>query len=233
MRIGLLKCVHVLDQFESIAGDYQKMVATMLEQHSAELVVFDAYANELPDRPKTCDAYIISGSSASVYEDKQWIRDLESFVRTAAEESVPIFGICFGLQVMATALGGAVKRSDRGWGVGVHAMQVIRKRPWMRPHEDTISLIMLHQDQVVALPDGATVLGSSDHCPNFLVEFGPGLVGVQGHPEFPPAYAKALYTDRRERLGDLTEPAIESLASSTSETVISKWMQAMFQSLVD
>jgi len=232
VRIGLLKCDHVLDQFESIAGDYQKMVSSMLQSVPGELVVFDAYAGELPTRPDTCDAYIISGSSASVYEDQQWIRDLEAFVRSVAGAAVPMFGICFGLQVMATALGGVVKRSDRGWGVGVHAMTVTETRPWMQPGESTISLIMLHQDQVVSLPDDARVVGSSDHCPNFLIEFGPGLVGVQGHPEFPPAYAAALYADRRDRLGELTDTAIDSLATPTSEKVVTRWMREVFQSPV-
>jgi GMP synthase-like glutamine amidotransferase len=233
MRVGLLKCDRVLDQFETIAGDYNEMVSAMLDENSAELVVFNVYADEFPDRPEACDAYIISGSSASVFEDKQWIRNLEVFVREVAEASIPMFGICFGLQVMATAFGGAVERSDRGWGVGVHSIQVAQTRPWMQPHRDVISLIMLHQDQVVALPDNAAVLGSSQHCPNFLVEFAPGLVGVQGHPEFPPAYAAALYKDRRDRLGSLTDPAIKSLTAPTSESVIANWMQAIFQSLVD
>jgi len=232
MRIGLLKCDHVLDQFESIAGDYQKMVSSMLKSVPGELVVFDAYAGELPARLDTCGAYIISGSSASVYEDRQWIRDLEAFVRSAAVAAVPMFGICFGLQVMATALGGVVERSDRGWGVGVHTMTVTETRPWMQPSESTISLIMLHQDQVVSLPDDARVVGSSDHCPNFLIEFAPGLIGVQGHPEFPPAYAAALYADRRDRLGELTDTAIDSLAIPTSEMVVTRWMREVFQSPV-
>ncbi|GMR01697.1 MAG: GMP synthase [Acidimicrobiia bacterium] len=230
MRIGLLQCDYVLDRYRSIAGDYHNMIEAMLDHRPADFVVFDVRGGELPEHPRACEAYIISGSSASVYEDERWIRGLESFVVAATEAKVPIFGICFGLQAMATAFGGTVERSESGWGVGVHTMRVGDRRSWMDPGNDTIGLIMIHQDQIVALPEPATVLGSSDHCANFLVEFTPTCVGIQGHPEFPAPYARALYEDRRERLGDLAGPAIESLATSTDADVVTDWIYAMFAS---
>lgn len=231
MRIGLLLCDHVSDEYHHIAGDYDEMFASMLEGRDVELSAYDIRNGRLPVNPSECDGFLISGSRASVYEDERWIRDLEEFVRVSVHASVPIFGVCFGLQVLATALGGTVEKSHRGWGVGVHTMTVVERRPWMAPFPDTVSLVTSHQDQVVQMPTGAVVLGSSDHCDNFLVEFGPGNVGIQGHPEFAAPFMKAIYSDRREQLGGLAEPAIASLDAPTDTSVVVDWALAIFSQM--
>jgi len=207
MRIGLLMCDHVSDEFRQIAGDYYEMFGSIFEDRDTRLIAYDVRNGQFPNDPAECDAFLISGSRASVYDDEQWIRRLEGFVRNLVEASVPIFGVCFGLQVMATALGGIVEKSRNGWGVGVHDMTICRARPWMGDRVSPVSLILSHQDQITQLPLRASVLGSSDHCENFLVEFTRIHVGIQGHPEFTARFAEAIYRDRREHLGELIETA--------------------------
>ena len=72
----------------------------------------------------------------------------------------------------------------------------------MNPPLDDVAVIMAHQHRVVALPDGAALLGSSAHCQNFLVEFIPRAIGIQGYPEFPVAFAAMFYKERRDRTGE-------------------------------
>ncbi len=224
MYIGFLVCHHVEERYRPIVEDYASMIDKMFDDHTFDLVVYDAVGGELPARPDECDAYLISGSAASVYEPETWIRDLESFVSRVVEDAVPIVGICFGHQVLATALGGVVEYSERGWGGGVHSMRVAQRRRWMDPPLDEVALIMAHQDQVVALPDGATVLGSSAHCKNFLVEFTPTAIGIQGHPEFPVAFAALFYEDRREQIGESVDRALASLDTPTDARVVADWI---------
>lgn len=228
MRIGLLQCDHVVDRFRAISGDYNDMFVTLLGDFNGTLTIYDVKNGQLPDGPSACDGYVISGSSASAFDDELWIRDLEEFVRHATNAAVPVFGVCFGLQVMATALGGTVERSEFGWGVGVHTSLVYSGREWMVPEKSSVALIMSHRDQVIEIPRGAQVLGSSEHCRNYLVEFTSNCIGIQGHPEFTPAYAKALYTDRRERLGPLTDPAVESLDSPSDRLLVAQWIHEFF-----
>ncbi len=227
MRVGLLQCDHVRDEYQSISGDYNDMFGALLEGSDWTLVFYDAPAGQLPADPHECDGYVISGSAASVYDDEAWIRDLEEFVRQSTSEQVPMFGVCFGLQLMATALGGTVEQSDRGWGVGVHTATIDVASDWMEPTASSVSLIMSHKDQVTELPKGARVLGSSGHCPNYLVQFSPSSVGVQGHPEFTPEYAGALLAHRRPLLGDLTDPAITSLESATDSSTVAAWIHEL------
>ena len=225
MRIGLLICDTVPDSDLSVAGDYSEMFSSLLDDEN--LVPFNVHRGELPESVTSCDAYLISGARSAVYVDERWIRDLEAFIRGAIEASIPIFGICFGLQVIATALGGVVEKSERGWGGGVHMMKVLERRPWIDNSTGSVSLITSHQDQVVMLPPGASVVGSSDHCPNFLVEFAPGVVGIQGHPEFEAPFAGAIYSNQRELYGTLVDEAIASLSQSTDSQAVAMWIRAI------
>jgi GMP synthase-like glutamine amidotransferase len=227
MRIGLLLCGHLPDRYSSIAGEFPEWIEGLLDDVGSTLVVFDATDGDLPERPSTCDAYIISGSASSVYDDEPWIAGLVEFVRDVAQADVPVFGICFGHQVLAEALGGTVERAENGWGIGVHTMRVDEGRSWMDPQVESVNLLMSHQDQVVGLPDNAVVLGSSEHCENYLVEFTPTAVGIQGHPEFPLAFAEALYEDKRELVGSLTDEAIASLATPVDADIVSAWISEM------
>ena len=228
MRIGLLLCDSMPDEYLPIAGKYVAMFSGMFHNRAVTMTPFDAHRGELPDSPLECDGYVISGSRASVYEDEQWIRELEAFIRDSVNASAPIFGVCFGLQVMATALGGTVEKFHGGWGVGVHDMNTIRSRPWMKNSHDSVSLIMSHQDQITRLPERASILGSSDHCENYLVEFTAIHVGIQGHPEFGVPFAEANYSKRREQPGDLFDRAVESLRLHTDGGLVASWIVEFF-----
>jgi GMP synthase-like glutamine amidotransferase len=229
VRIGLLLCADLPDRYNAISGDYPSLVADMFEEDEAvSLTVFNAHRGDLPHDLFTVDGFIISGSASSVYDDEQWIRDLEEFVRHATDSLVPILGICFGHQILAEAFGGSVERAANGWGIGVHTMRVHQRRQWMDPESNELRLVMSHQDQVIGLPAGAVVLGSSDHCENYLVEFAPTCIGIQGHPEFPAPLARVLYEDKRELVGDLADRAIALLATPVDASLVARWTMNLF-----
>src|SRR3954447_25120432 len=78
----------------------------------------------LPD-PAGLDAILITGSPAGVYDDLDWIVPLERFVRAAYEARTSMVGVCFGHQLIAQALGGVVRKSEKGWGIGRHVYDVL------------------------------------------------------------------------------------------------------------
>ena len=48
------------------------------------------------------------GSSASVYDQYEWMNDIEKVINKAIEKQLPILGICFGHQFLAHLFGGKV-----------------------------------------------------------------------------------------------------------------------------
>ena len=65
------------------------------------------------------DGFIITGSAFGVYDKCPWITKLLKIIKKIADTEIPLVGICFGHQAIAEALGGKVKKSDKGWGIGV------------------------------------------------------------------------------------------------------------------
>ena len=231
MHVGLLACDEVAERFQHIAGGYQQMFERLLAPHIPDLRLtrFDLQAGDEPVDARACDAWITTGSRASVYDDAPWIRRTETFIRQVADSDRPFVGICFGHQLLAQTLGGEVRRAAGGWGVGVLPMSVMQHEPWMTPALSTVRMQYMHADQVVGPPEGAALLGEAPHCPVAMFQHGPRLLGIEAHPEFPAAYARALIEDRRARIGH--EAATDALArvdDPVDAGVVGGWIARFF-----
>ena len=223
MRLGLLLCDHVRPEFLGISGDYADMFRGLFADHEdIEIVVYDSVNGEIPDDPSECDAWITSGSRHSVNDEAPWIRDLEDFVRKVAVVEVPFVGICFGHQLIAKSLGGTVVRSERGWGLGVKEVEV-REDLGIG---DSYRVLNGHQDQVQTLPPGGEILGWNEHCPVSMLGVGATMLGIQGHPEFEPAYTKAVMESRADvEIPEATVAAgVATLTQPTDGDRLADWL---------
>jgi hypothetical protein len=83
----------------------------------------------------------------------------------------------------------------------------------------------MHQDQVVALPEGARVWARSEHCPIAGFTVGDRVWTVQAHPEFTAPFAGALVERRRALVGDeLADAAAATLAEATDHELVAGWI---------
>ncbi len=145
---------------------------------------YEITQGDYPQGPKSCDAYLITGSPKGVYDQDAWILWLKDFIRECFQSDKKLVGICFGHQILAEALGGRVCQSDKGWGLGLSPFDVITQKPWMNDHKVSCQLHFVHQDQVEQLPPEAELLASNDFCPNLMFDINDQVLGIQGHPEF-------------------------------------------------
>ncbi|NKC01131.1 MAG: GMP synthase [Pseudomonadales bacterium] len=234
MRIAILQTDHVLDEFQEEFGDYPEMFMSLLRgvRGDLEFACYDVQI-ELPRRID-CDAYLITGSRHSVYDELPWIQDLVDFLRTVLEARKKILGICFGHQLMAHFFGGEVGPAAAGWAVGVHGSAVNGQRGWMTEAEKGVRLLSSHKDQVKRLPDGAGVYATNDFCPIAGFTMGSQVWTIQGHPEFASEYSRALMTFRREILGEqVYADGISSLTQTTDATRVADWMMNFVEQEID
>ena len=141
----------------------------------SELVGHDVSAGELGLRHPA--ALILSGGPASVYAEDAPQVDPGLF-----ELGVPTLGICYGAQLMAKDLGGAVERTDVS-EFGKTALRVNGGELFAGLPEEQVCW-MSHRDTVTEPPEGARVTAGSPSTPVAAFEAGErGLYGVQFHPE--------------------------------------------------
>lgn len=220
MTIGILVCGGLPPALEREFGPYGDMVKALLGGRPSRM--FDVPGGELPAAPTDCSAYVITGSSAGVYDDLPWIGRLDAFLR-AARGQVPLVGLCFGHQAMAQAFGGAVEKSPKGWGIGLHRYGLPAPAAWMDERVPTIAVPASHQDQVVAPPPDARVIARSDFTPYAGLDYG-DAISFQFHPEFSAAFARALVRAERDLHGARAAPAIASLAAPNDCARVTGWI---------
>jgi GMP synthase (glutamine-hydrolysing) len=211
------------------AGDALPEVARAHGEYSAwiERAVGDNWAGTWLEHdlrsaarlPEAADfaAVVITGSPASVTEQAPWMVRAQSYVRHLVEEQIPLLGICFGHQLMAQALGGAVKANPRGREIGTVEVHKLAADPLFDGLPDRFLANATHVDTVVELPPGAMVVASTALESHAAVAFGELARGVQFHPEIDQKVMQGYVEVRRPLLLDegLDAEAILARAADT------------------
>lgn len=105
---------------------------------------------------------ILSGGPASVYE-----KELPEFNTDILTLDVPILGLCYGHQLMATYYGGTVGKANVGEFGIAHLTQRegVEQSPLLYGVSQNTQVWMSHQDEVHTLPNGFEVIGTTEQCP--------------------------------------------------------------------
>ncbi|WP_418282453.1 type 1 glutamine amidotransferase [Halorubrum sp. DTA98] len=172
---------------------------------AADLAEFNVNDRQLPDHTDF-DGIVVTGSRSSVYWDEAWIQPLVDYVAEAADDGVPILGVCYGHQVLAEALGGRV--DDMGeFEIGYNTVRHLGDELFTDVGEE-FTVFTTHGDAVVELPPGAELLAENEYG---VHAFRTGHCwGLQFHPEYDVETAREVTDGKRERLGDARVDAVLS-----------------------
>ena len=198
-------------------GSYPQMFEAMISAADPSITfnTVSIPAGEPLPRIDAIEAILITGSSAGVYDGFDWIAPLEDFARSAHGAKVPMVGVCFGHQLIAQALGGVARKSEKGWGLGRHVYDVAPGNGIVGGTR--IALAASHQDQVITPPAGARTILSSDFTPHAgLLYAGGTTLSVQPHPEFSLGFAMACCEMVRSK-GDAPESVVAPAEASLAE----------------
>lgn len=219
MKIGLLVCDHIQEGFAA----YPELFGNILSNH--ELVNYYVCDDDFPKSAKEHDAWIITGSKHSVYDDIEWISKLKDFVRSIAKVDKYCIGVCFGHQMLGEAMGGKVLKSPMGWCVGVHQFEITENKNWMIPELSAVNLLMSCQYQIQELPPNSKVIAKAPKCPVGMIQIGDKMLGIQGHPEFSVEYVKFLMESRINRIDEsIIKEGIDSLRLPIHSDTVGYWI---------
>jgi len=218
MKIGILLVGRASEDLVDEYGTYAEMLIALIntEEQVFEFKTFNILDDEFPKDHLECDGWIVTGSPHGVYENHSWIPTVSQLINNIYEANLPIFGVCFGHQLIAQALGGYVEKSEKGWGLGLHTYQVNNKPDYMSNLSEEVTLNICHQDQVLRPPQGATVYAKSEFCENAGFYIKDKVLTMQAHPEFLVDFTKALLAARRDVTipKEFVDPALVGLKNN-------------------
>jgi GMP synthase (glutamine-hydrolysing) len=142
----------------------------------SELVPWDTRPEDL--NHLRIKAFVLSGGPASVYEEGA--PTLPPYVIASR---VPVLGICYGMQLLAHALGGrVVPATHREYG---HAVITLSdsSSPLLKGLPSSMPVWMSHGDHVAELPPGFRSIAQSESSPVAVMADAEGHLGIQFHPE--------------------------------------------------
>jgi GMP synthase (glutamine-hydrolysing) len=160
--------------------------APVLERRSATLDICDIGLDD-PGAvdPLGPDLLIVLGGPISVYEEERYpfLVEETSLLARRIEANRPTLGICLGAQLIAKAAGAKVYPSGLSEiGFAPITLTDAGRGSCLAPFAQEPTTLHWHAD-TFHLPDGATLLASTEACTNQAFMLGPNIIGFQFHPE--------------------------------------------------
>jgi GMP synthase (glutamine-hydrolysing) len=186
--------LHTGDPEESLKaayGGYVDFICQAAGLAARDVQVVPVFLGEKPAAPEQYRAVFITGSPAMVTDCEPWSEQTAQWLRDAAARRLPMFGICYGHQLLAHALGGQVGYNPAGREIGTHAVEHLGDDPLLDGVPRDFPAQMMHVQSVVSPPPGAVVLARSAMDAHQMLRIGDNIVSTQFHPEFSPDFVRA------------------------------------------
>jgi GMP synthase (glutamine-hydrolysing) len=183
--------------------------------------VVDARTEDVSRRDfRPFSGVIVTGSPSSVTERAPWMLATEEALRSLVDGEHPLLGVCFGHQLLASALGGEVRKNPVGRRLGTHAVRRTRTDdPLFAGLDEEFLVNVSHEDHVAIRPSRGSIahLCETGHDDFHAFRAGERAWGVQFHPEFDDVIVRGYVEARRALLvqAGLDPEAIERSIAPT------------------
>ncbi|GAB4178299.1 MAG: glutamine amidotransferase [Calditrichia bacterium] len=187
MKTLIVKSGSTFDELIDSQGDFDSWIIKTSNGNLTEYHVLDITKENISSVNEQYESVIITGSHSNVTEQPPWQQNLMRLIEQFLHQQIPVLGICYGHQLLATIFGGEVQFHPNG---GEYGITIIEKTE--QASNDPIFAHMpshfygyvSHSQTVSTLPDSATTLAFSQMEPHQAVRYDKHVWGVQFHPEF-------------------------------------------------
>ena len=158
-------------------AQYAQLIARRVREANVFSEIVPSHISAADVKAKNPQAIILSGGPSSVYEEHA-----PTFDNEILKLGIPVFGICYGFQAMAAALGGVVTKTGKS---EFGRTQLTAKESKIFKDIPLQQLVwMSHGDAVTQAPSGFTICANTSDTPVAAFENESAqLAGVQFHPE--------------------------------------------------
>ena len=180
-------------------GDLPLWFGQLLAPWKNQFTVVKIFLGEELPPPNRNTVAVITGSWAMVTEKRAWSEKAALWIREAMKIGMPLFGVCYGHQLMAYALGGDVDYNATGRELGSKTIELANDAtadPLLQGFPKAFSAFLSHLQTVVRLPPGATSLATSDQDQNQIIKYSAHAYSTQYHPEFTFEICKSIVNSR-------------------------------------
>ncbi len=233
-KLYIIKVGSTFPATKKLFGDFDQWTVNTLGPINIDLEIVDAEHGVPLPKIAECAGVVITGSHAMVTANMPWSVRLEKWIRSLLDERIPVFGICYGHQLLAKAAGGLVDFHPRGREIGTVCVNLLpgcSADPVFRALPKSFLVHVSHSQTVLRLPKAAVRLAANTHEPNHAFRLGECAWGVQFHPEYDAGIMRSYI---REQAYELESAGIEvsRLLDGVSETPTAAQILRTFGSLV-
>jgi len=215
--ILILKTGSTFPEMTHEFGDFEDWVIGASGAAPGLFRVADGITEPLPSLDQL-SGLIITGSHLMVSDGGPQVELWSGVVREAVAACLPVFGLCYGHQLLNHALGGEVADHPGGLELGqveIEMEAAAQDDPLFSVLPDRFSAYATHLQSIRKLAPGAFVYGHNRFESHHAVRFAPAAWGVQFHPEFRRPIMLAYIRQQRKRLQ--SDAQMESLLSQVEE----------------
>lgn len=204
-----------------------KVVTESLHLHNVQTkVIRTPYAEAYP-HAELIDGLVIMGGPTSIYKwhELDWLEKELKWVEQFLGTGKPVFGICFGVQMLAHLAGGEVMQGSKGREFGFSKLTAVNGDDPIFGDELNDQFVFQDHGDTYRLPRSATPLLEGEVYSNQAAKFADNVFGIQGHPE-----VSVEHCLRFQARFEPPEKEIEDLRQAATQytPITNNWMHHLF-----
>jgi len=211
-------------------------VEKRFEQWGFEVDRYWAFGGQFPPSLSGYDAIFLSGSPHGAYENLPFIIREHELIQDARDEGIPMLGICFGSQILGSALCGrdqVFRRKECEIGYAELSInETAMTDPLLGDIDKSMIMFVWHNDEVRDGHRDMRILASTDACPNHIWRYRKDPIwGIQGHPELLVEDSRRWFEENRQRM-ESDGADVDELVATARETPLANRLLNSFAQLV-